>query len=129
LYAGQLNSIYEGRFLGSCSLTVKPWVTAINRAVIYRFDCNLAFTNIRKKVFPEGTATKANTGNTYQQNCPITIDQLGQSSYFGSLILWSLQATPHDRQGIIANVPILKTAILSKITNFKLMNSTSAYQQ
>ena len=39
LYAGQLNSKYKGRVLGSCSVTVIYRVTAIYRAVIYRFDC------------------------------------------------------------------------------------------
>ena len=34
-----VNSKYKGRFLGSCSVTVKHRVTAIYRAVIYRFDC------------------------------------------------------------------------------------------
>ena len=41
LYAGQLNSKYKGRFLGSCSVTVIYRVTAIYRAVINRFDCIL----------------------------------------------------------------------------------------
>ena len=40
LYAGQLNSKYKGKFLGSCSVTVIHRVTAIYRAVMYMFDCN-----------------------------------------------------------------------------------------
>ena len=39
LYTGQLNSKYKGWFLESRSVTVVHRVTAIYRAVIYRFDC------------------------------------------------------------------------------------------
>ena len=39
LYAGQLNSKYNGQFWGNCSVTVIHRVTAIYRTVIYRFDC------------------------------------------------------------------------------------------
>ena len=37
--SGQLNSKYKGKFLGSCSVTVIHRVTAIYRAVVYRFVC------------------------------------------------------------------------------------------
>ena len=57
-------------------------------AVTYRFDCNLAFTNIREKVLREGTATRPNTGDTSQQNCLIINRSVGsESNYFGSLVL------------------------------------------
>ena len=47
LYAGQLNSKYKGWFLGSCSATVIHRVTAIYRAVIYRFDCQYSALCLR----------------------------------------------------------------------------------
>ena len=54
LYAGQLNSKYKGRFLRRCSVTVIHRVTAIYRAVIYRFDCSLWMTSELKKEVRDG---------------------------------------------------------------------------
>ena len=44
LYTGQLYSKYKVRFLGSCLVTVIYRVTAIYRAIIYRFDCIVLLT-------------------------------------------------------------------------------------